>query len=129
MNAITFSEQVASSPAPATRKGRFRYHRLIFHLTATLVAGLFLAPLVWVVLSSFRSPAESTTPPLPPWPMDGFSISSYDRLENFGQSVLHYSGNSLFVAVGTSALTIVVSLLAGYGFSRYRFPFKGMASF
>lgn len=109
------------------RKGRFRYHRVLFHITATLVAAMFLAPLVWVILASFRTPAESTQPPLPPWPMDGFSISSYERLENFGQSVLHYSGNSLFVAVGTSALTIIVAILAGYGFSRYRFPMKGFA--
>ena len=127
MNAITFSDTQANTGMPTQRKGRLRYHRLVFHLTAALVAMLFLAPLVWVVLSSFRSPVESTQPPLPPWPMDGASISSYERLENFGQSVLHYSGNSLFVAVGTSALTIVVSLLAGYGFSRYRFPLKGFA--
>ena len=116
-----------STPRPATRRGRFRYHRILFHVTAALVAALFLAPLVWVVLASFRTPAESTQPPIPPWPTEGFSISSYERLENFGQSVLHYSGNSLFVAVGTSALTIVVAILAGYGFSRYRFPFKGFA--
>ena len=121
------SSLAQSAAAPATRRGRFRYHRLLFHVTATLVAALFLAPLVWVVLASFRTPAESTQPPLPPWPTEGFSISSYERLENFGQSVLHYSGNSLFVAVGTSALTIVVAILAGYGFSRYRFPFKGFA--
>ena len=127
MNAITFSDTQANTGMPTQRKGRLRYHRLVFHITAALVAMLFLAPLVWVVLSSFRSPVESTQPPLPPWPMDGASISSYERLENFGQSVLHYSGNSLFVAVGTSALTIVVSLLAGYGFSRYRFPLKGFA--
>ncbi|MAM13124.1 MAG: ABC transporter permease [Rhizobiaceae bacterium] len=121
------SSLAQSAAAPATRRGRFRYHRLLFHVTATLVAALFLAPLVWVVLASFRTPAESTQPPLPPWPTEGFSISSYERLENFGQSVLHYSSNSLFVAVGTSALTIVVAILAGYGFSRYRFPFKGFA--
>ena len=113
--------------ATVRRKGRFRYHRVLFHITATLVAAMFLAPLVWVIFASFRTPAESTQPPLPPWPMDGFSISSYERLENFGQSVLHYSGNSLFVAVGTSALTIIVAILAGYGFSRYRFPMKGFA--
>ncbi|MBB4121271.1 carbohydrate ABC transporter permease [Martelella radicis] len=123
--AVSSFQQTAA--APATRRGRFRYHRLLFHVTATLVAALFLAPLVWVVLASFRTPAESTQPPIPPWPMEGFSISSYERLENFGQSVLHYSGNSLFVAVGTSALTIVVAILAGYGFSRYRFPLKGFA--
>ncbi|PRX11382.1 carbohydrate ABC transporter permease [Martelella mediterranea] len=126
MSTAVSTSQPATA-APATRRGRFRYHRVLFHVTAALVAALFLAPLVWVILASFRTPAESTQPPLPPWPTEGFSISSYERLENFGQSVLHYSGNSLFVAVGTSALTIVVAILAGYGFSRYRFPLKGFA--
>ena len=109
-----------------TRKGRLRHHRAIFHVTAVLVAALFLAPIVWVVLASFRAPAESGQPPLPPWPTEGFSTDSYVRLENFGQSILHYTGNSIFVAVGTAALTIIVSVLAGYGFSRYRFPLKGL---
>ncbi|MET3600195.1 carbohydrate ABC transporter permease [Martelella mangrovi] len=126
MSTAVSTSQPATA-APATRRGRFRYHRVLFHVTAALVAALFLAPLVWVILASFRTPAESTQPPLPPWPTEGFSVSSYERLENFGQSVLHYSGNSLFVAVGTSALTIVVAILAGYGFSRYRFPLKGFA--
>ncbi|WP_210259800.1 carbohydrate ABC transporter permease [Martelella sp. HB161492] len=104
-----------------------RYHRLVFHLTALLVAFIFFAPLLWLVLASFRPAAEAAKPPLPPWPVEGFSIASYERLENFGQSVLHYAGNSLFVAIFTALLTIVVSLLAGYGFSRYRFPLKGLA--
>ncbi|MFM2484891.1 carbohydrate ABC transporter permease [Celerinatantimonas yamalensis] len=107
-------------------QGRIRYHRLVFHITAVFVAGLFLAPLVWVILASFRSPEESSRPPLPPWPTQGFSLSSYERLEQFGQSMLHCAGNSLFVAVGTTMLTIVIALLAGYGFSRYRFPFKNL---
>jgi len=117
----------ATEPKRKARRGRYRYHRVIFHFTAILVAALFLAPIVWVVLASFRTAAESGLPPLPPWPTKGFSIDSYIRLENFGQSILHYTGNSLFVAIGTAALTIVVSTLAGYGFSRFRFPLKSVA--
>lgn len=116
----------AITRAPAPRRGRIRYHRTLFHITAVLVALLFLAPIFWVVAASFRTPAESGQPPLPPWPTQGFSIDSYLRLESFGQSILHYSGNSLFVAIGTAALTIIVSTLAGYGFSRFRFPLKGL---
>ncbi|RYH08387.1 carbohydrate ABC transporter permease [Tropicimonas sp. IMCC6043] len=123
MNAATMD---ASIRAPARRRGRIRYHRAVFHVTAVLVALLFLAPIFWVVAASFRTKAESGQPPLPPWPSGPFSIDSYLRLENFGQSILHYSGNSLFVAVGTAALTIVVSTLAGYGFSRFNFPLKGL---
>ncbi|RMC31594.1 carbohydrate ABC transporter permease [Paracoccus alkanivorans] len=112
--------------APTPRGGRIRYHRVLFHVTATLVALLFLAPIAWVVLASFRQATDSLKPPLPPWPTDGFTADSYVRLQEFGQSILHYTGNSAFVAIGTAVLTIIVSVLAGYGFSRYRFPLKGL---
>jgi multiple sugar transport system permease protein len=111
---------------PTLRGGRIRGHRVLFHIAAALVALLFLAPIFWVVMASFRPASEALQPPIPPWPTGAWTIESYVRLENFGQSVLHYTGNSAIVAVGTAALTIVVSLLAGYGFSRYRFPLKGL---
>ncbi len=101
-----------------------RIYRILFHITALLVAFLFLAPLLIVFLASFRSSVESGLPPLPPWPKEGFSFDSYGRLNNFGKPILHYTGNSIFVALGTTLLTLIVSILAGYGFSRYRFPLK-----
>ncbi len=125
MSAVTMD--IASGIAPVRRKGRIKYHRVLFHVTAAIVALIFLAPIFWVVMAAFRLPAESLNPPIPPWPVEGFSVDSYVRLEGFGQSVLHYTANSAFVALGTAALTILVSVLAGYGFSRFRFPLKGLA--
>lgn len=116
-----------ATSAPTRRGGRIKGHRILFHATAVLVALIFLAPIFWVVMAGFRESAQALKPPLPPWPTDGFTLDSYIRLQGYGQSVLHYTGNSAFVAIGTAALTIVVSLLAGYGFSRYRFPLKGLA--
>ncbi|MFN3273960.1 MAG: carbohydrate ABC transporter permease [Paracoccus sp. (in: a-proteobacteria)] len=110
--------------APTPRGGRIKAHRLVFHATAILVALIFLAPIFWVVMASFRPAQVAMQPPLPPWSDSGMGLDSYIRLEGFGQSVLHYTGNSAIVAIGTAALTILVSLLAGYGFSRFRFPLK-----
>lgn len=109
----------------ATRRKGARLHAVLFQVTCALVAALFLAPIVIVVLASFRTKAESGRVPLPPWPREGFSIESYTRLQEFGDGMLHYSANSLIVALGTAVLSIVVSVLAGYGFSRCRFPLKG----
>jgi len=98
--------------------------RVMTHVAGILVALLFLAPIVWAVLATFKSKAESGRPPLPPWPTEGVSLANYRALDDFGAGLLHYTGNSVFVSVATALITVVVSVLAGYGFSRFRFPWK-----
>lgn len=116
----------ADLPRRRARRG-LRLHTVLFHVTGVLVAFLFLAPIAVVVLASLRPAAESGKPPIPPWPTTGLDFGSYARLDAFGTGILHYAGNSLFVALGTTVVTILVSVLAGYGFSRSRFPLKGLA--
>lgn len=126
MTATTETDLDTLAPRSIRRRPLIRPYRILYHVTALLVAFLFIAPIAIVVLASFRTPAESGQPPLPPWPMEGASIDSYVRLDSFGTSLLHYTGNSLYVALGTTILTVLVSVLAGYGFSRFRFPLKPM---
>lgn len=126
---MTASKAPVQAPVavPTVRGGRIRGHRVLFHVTSVLVAMIFLAPLVWVALASFRPTAASMQPPIPPWPGADATLDNYIRLENFGRSILHYAANSAIVAIGTAALTVAVALLAGYGFSRFRFLFKPLA--
>jgi multiple sugar transport system permease protein len=122
--------RTADLPLPADapqRRSGIPLQSVLFHLAAALAAALFLAPIVLVVLASLRPASEAGAPPLPPWPTTGLSADSYGRLEAFGDGLLHYAGNSLLVALGTTILTILVSVLAGYGFSRFRFPMKKLA--
>ncbi|PIO97236.1 ABC transporter permease protein (fragment) [uncultured Pleomorphomonas sp.] len=95
-----------------------------YHGTGILLAVFFLAPFAITILSSFRHGTEARLPPIPPWPTTGFSLDAYRNLDSFGAGVWQHTLNSAAVAVGTALLTVVVSLLAGYGFSRYRFVFK-----
>lgn len=95
-----------------------------YHGTGILLAVFFLAPFAITILSSFRHGTEARLPPIPPWPTTGFSLDAYRSLDSFGAGVWQHTLNSAAVAVGTAFLTVVVSLLAGYGFSRYRFMFK-----
>ena len=47
--------------------------------------------------------------------------------QNYGSGIWTYTGNSLDrVGLGRSLLSVVISVLAGYGFSRFRFPFKNV---
>ncbi|MAU23545.1 MAG: ABC transporter permease [Martelella sp.] len=104
------------------RRQRFQMTRR--NMIGLFLAFLFLAPLAWSLLVSFKTSAESRKPPLPPWPTTGFSTQSYQNLSDFGSGIWTYTGNSLTVSLATVVLSVVVSLLAGYGFSRFHFPFK-----
>ncbi len=94
------------------------------HSFGMAVAALFLAPLAWSVLVSFKQPSEARQPPLPPWPVEGATLDNYLMLDGFGAGIATHAGNSLVVALGTVVISVLVSLLAGYGFSRFTFPFK-----
>ncbi|MET0746039.1 MAG: carbohydrate ABC transporter permease [Microvirga sp.] len=112
-----------------TRRGRhlslrLLWRRVAYHATGLALAALFLAPLFWSVMVSFKPQVEARRPPLPPWPVDHFAIENYRSLEQFGVGIGTYAGNSLTVSLATVALTVLVSVLAGYGFSRFQFPFK-----
>lgn len=113
-----------SAAAKARRSRRHLWDNLGYHGFGILASVFFLAPFVWAGLASLRHGTESQSAPLPPWPTTGISFDAYAMLDSFGAGVWQHSLNSALVSLGTVALTVVISLLAGYGFSRYRFPFK-----
>ncbi|RUW18606.1 carbohydrate ABC transporter permease [Mesorhizobium sp. M4B.F.Ca.ET.215.01.1.1] len=96
------------------------------HLTGIIASLLFLAPIVWTVLSAFKPSQEARQPPLPPWPTTGFSVENYGTLNTFGDGLWLPAQNSIYVSVMTVVFSVIVSVLAGYGFSRFRFPFKDL---
>jgi multiple sugar transport system permease protein len=99
-------------------------NRISYHGVGLGTAFFFLAPFVIGLMASFRPSREAGLPPLPPWPVSGFSFDAYRVLDGFGSGIWQHTMNSLVVSLGTVVLTVAVSVLAGYGFSRYRFPFK-----
>jgi len=100
--------------------------RLARHSTGIIASLLFVAPIVWTALSAFKPAAEARLPPLPPWPTTGFSLENYATLNSFGDGLWASAQNSIYVSVMTVLLSVIVSVLAGYGFSRFRFPFKDL---
>ena len=97
-----------------------------YHMIGVVLALTFVAPLAWAFLSSLKPAAEARQPPLPPWPTSGVTVENYVALDGYGAGFWTHAGNSLVVSVGTVVLTVIISVLAGYGFSRFRFPLKGL---
>jgi multiple sugar transport system permease protein len=112
--------------AQAASRNRRLLTRTGEHSTGIIASVLFAAPIVWAVLSAFKPAQEARQPPLPPWPTSGFSLENYATLNSFGDGLWVSAQNSIYVSVMTVVLSVIVSVLAGYGFSRFRFPFKDL---
>lgn len=85
-----------------------------------VMAALWLLPLAWAVDTSFKSEADAASPD-PGWlPPSGFTLDAYRAVVDQGK-VPVWALNSLLVAAAVTALTVAVSALAAYGFSRALF--------
>ncbi len=88
-------------------------------LAIVIVAVIAAFPLVWMVLSSFKTPAESMQVP-PVWLPATPSLDAYAEVAdviNAGRSFW----NSAVIATVTTAGILITSLMAGYAFAKYRF--------
>ncbi|MFM9920877.1 carbohydrate ABC transporter permease [Lacisediminihabitans sp. H27-G8] len=90
-----------------------------FYICAGILAILFISPLAWLFLSSFKTSAEFAQVP-PTFLPHSFSTENYQSLADAG--IWGYVLNSIGASIGTVLLATVLSVLAGYGFSRFRFP-------
>ncbi len=95
--------------------------RLLLALT-TIVAILWLVPILWVLAMSLKPNEElmRSTWGLIPVP---FTLDNYIDLIRLA-TVPRWLVHSLVVATSMTALTLIVSSLAGYAFARLAFPFK-----
>ena len=95
---------------------------IVYYVVSCILSIIFIFPLAWMLLSTFKTPAEAAKSPPTFWPSH-FSLSSYTTLFNYADGIGQHIGNSVLVTGITVVLTIIVSILGGYGFAR--FPFRG----
>jgi alpha-1,4-digalacturonate transport system permease protein len=93
-----------------------------FLVALTLGTALFiLFPIMWMVLSSFKPSSELFAYPLRLLPQN-FTSEHYRKvLEN---GFLRYMGNSLFLAIMGTLITLIISSMCGYALAAYRFELK-----
>lgn len=96
-----------------------------YHLFSSIVATVFLIPIVWATVKSFLKDSVRSGGS-PAWMPSSWSLDNYTALNSFGGGTLVYFWNSLSVAVVVVIGTLVITVLAGYGFARYRFPGKNL---
>ncbi len=90
---------------------------MLLSIALWIVAFLYLFPLLWFVLSSFKPGSELFSYPLTIFPKN-------PTLENFKNAwtsldFIKYFGNTLKSTIITTVLTVVASATCGYAFAKY----------
>src|SRR5512143_3282906 len=94
--------------------------RLAIFVCLAVLAGLFLAPVAGVLLSSIKTTREISLGELWSFP-EQFYLGNYaEALAN--PAVQTYFVNTLLIAAPASAASIALGALAGYVFSKLPFP-------
>jgi len=102
-----------------TKKNSHVMKTALLWVILTVLTLVFLIPIVWVVCSSFKGVGDLFS-----WPPTLFgknpSLNNYQvamQQGNFGQ----YFINTVFVSLVATFLTVVVNVMSGYAFAKYRF--------
>jgi ABC-type glycerol-3-phosphate transport system permease component len=104
--------QVAVPPRVRPLEGGSRLEWVLMHLAFLVVTLFFLAPFVWLFTAAFDAQSQAYIR-WPAQPTFGNFVAIFERYA-FATAL----GNSVFVAVSTMLLTVVVVSLAGYSLSR-----------
>ena len=100
-----------------------RLSQFWLHLILLPVAFLFLAPLLWMISTAFKSPEDIITGlGAMRWLPAPFTVENFTnvlgKVEEF--PIWRWTGNSLFLSLGVTALVLVVDSLAAFSYARLR---------
>jgi multiple sugar transport system permease protein len=99
--------------------------RVLIYVVCMALAIVFLFPVFWSAVTSFKPPREVAASPASGWPTR-FVFDNYLKLNRFGVGIVRPVINSVIVAMFTVIGAILLSTLAGFGFSRFQFPGKNI---
>ena len=96
----------------------------------TMLIGLslvFIAPLLWMLITSFKTAGEATQVPPTVFPEDP-TMRAYDTLftGNSQTPVLRWFANSMLAAAGQAVLVLVAASTAAYALARMNFRGKNV---
>ncbi|MBE5978899.1 MAG: carbohydrate ABC transporter permease [Paenibacillaceae bacterium] len=100
-------------------KGRKYFLNGVTWAILLILTFLFLIPILWVIGSSFKSTGELFS-----WPPSLIgkspSFSNYQKALEEGHFGIYFF-NTVFTSITATFLTIVVNVMSGYAFAKYRF--------
>jgi multiple sugar transport system permease protein len=115
-----------STEPPARRRRAYRQDRNgpVFWVGLILLALVFVVPLLWMFLTSFRTVEDSRRIPMTLIP-DEFTLRAYRLLFADEQNpVFLWAANSFIAAAAHAVLVVVVASMAAYALARMQFRGK-----
>jgi multiple sugar transport system permease protein len=111
-------------------KPQFKLENLFLYLGVIVFVISVLAPVVWLFISSVSSTNDLTALPLK-WLPSQLDFSRYADLlstapGSAGSSFVLALGNSLLVALGATAISLLAAIPAAYSFSRFKGAREGL---
>lgn len=100
-----------------------KFSSIIDHAVLTLLSLIWLFPIAWLVMQSFRGEQGAFTSYIIPkeWTLKNY-IGLFTDTKLF--SFPRWFGNTFIVAIFTCIITTILVLLTGYAFSRLRFKMR-----
>ncbi|WP_020578230.1 carbohydrate ABC transporter permease [Actinopolymorpha alba] len=99
----------------------FEPGRSAAYLALAVLSLIWLTPFLWAVNTSFKSETDASALPVSVLPAEGYTTGAYARIFETGDVPL-WAFNSAVVSIAVTLLTLIVSTLAAYAFSRLEFP-------
>jgi multiple sugar transport system permease protein len=111
-----------------------RSNQLLIYLGMLALAAFILAPIIWIVMMSFKSSIDVVS--VPPKFIFTPTLDNYLALFGLGKvglltgsAFLSYFKNSLILSLGSVVLSLILGLPAAYAIARLRFAAKESLAF
>ncbi|MFD7118093.1 carbohydrate ABC transporter permease [Streptomyces sp. NPDC059922] len=100
--------------------GAGRTSRVLALAALTVMALVWLLPMAWALLTAFKSERDASDPLHWLLPAHGFTLQGFSAVWERGDLPL-WMLNSLLISAAVTVITVLVSAMAGYAFSRTLF--------
>lgn len=107
---------MAASSDSKKYKPRKKFNSILYFILIGILMIVFLAPFLWMVYCSFKTPIEIAK--LPPNWLQGLTLDNYKNVFN-QQNFAKFITNSLIVATLSTLFSLLLGLPAAYSIAKY----------
>jgi multiple sugar transport system permease protein len=108
---------------PTGGRDRKRRPEVATYIALILVSLIIIVPLLWMLLTSFKTDFDAINAPASPWP-DPATGEAYSTLATGDLPILRWLLNSFVAAAAQTAIIVATASMAAYALARLNFPGK-----